>query len=178
MKSQFSLSNRENTNTPDGCFNINYDSLKEKICKVAEIRLVYKTKVKPSERIQIKSSEDAYKIFIQTWDQNTIEHVEEFKILLLNRSNKALGIAPISLGGTAGTVTDVKIILQYALKTNAQGMIICHNHPSGNDKPSESDSKITRKIKEAAELLDLQLMDHIIITPHEGYYSFADNGLL
>ena len=84
MKSQFSLSNSENTQTPDGCFNINYDSLKEKICKVAEVRLVYKTKVKPSERIQIKASEDAYKIFLQTWDQNTIEHVEEFKIFCAN----------------------------------------------------------------------------------------------
>lgn len=105
-------------------------------------------------------------------------YVEEFKILLLNRSNKALGIAPISLGGTAGTVTDVKIIMQYALKTNAQAIIICHNHPSGNYKPSESDTKITKKIKDAASLLDLQLMDHLIITPHEGYFSFADNGLL
>ena len=120
---------------------------------MAEIRLIYKTKVKPADRPQIKSSEDAYKLFLKSWDQNTIEHVEEFKILLLNRSNKALGIAPISLGGTAGTVTDVKIIMQYALKTNAQAIIICHNHPSGNDKPSESDTKITKKIKDAAEFI-------------------------
>ena len=145
---------------------------------MAEIRLIYKTKVKPADRPQIKSSEDAYKLFLKSWDQNTIEHVEEFKILLLNRSNKALGIAPISLGGTAGTVTDVKIIMQYALKTNAQAIIICHNHPSGNDKPSESDTKITKKIKDAAGLLDIQLMDHLIITPHEAYFSFADNGIL
>jgi DNA repair protein RadC len=89
-----------------------------------------------------------------------------------------LGTAPISLGGASGTVTDVKIILQYALKTNAIGIIICHNHPSGALNPSESDAKITHKIKDAAGLLDMQLLDHIIITPHEGYYSFADNGLL
>jgi DNA repair protein RadC len=178
MKSQFSLSNSENTQTPDGCFNINYDSLKEKICKVAEVRLIYKTKVKPSERLQIKQSKDAYDIFFSGWNQATIEHVEEFKILLLNRSNKVLGTAPISLGGASGTVTDVKIILQYALKTNAIGIIICHNHPSGALNPSESDTKITHKIKEAAGLLDMQLLDHIIITPHEGYYSFADNGIL
>jgi DNA repair protein RadC len=68
--------------------------------------------------------------------------------------------------------------MQYALKTNAQAIIICHNHPSGNDKPSESDTKITKKIKDAASLLDLQLMDHLIITPKEGYYSFSDNGIL
>ena len=72
----------------------------------------------------------------------------------------------------------MKLIFQYALKTNAQGLIICHNHPSGNNQPSDSDKKITQKIREAAELLDMHLMDHIIITPHDGYYSFADDGLL
>jgi DNA repair protein RadC len=146
--------------------------------KVAEVRLIYKTKVRPSDRLQIKSSTDAYNVFLQGWNRDTLEHVEEFKILLLNRSNKVLGTAPVSLGGTTGTITDVKIILQYALKTNAQGIIICHNHPSGNDQPSESDKRITHKIKEALELLDMQLFDHIIITAHEGFYSFADNGLL
>jgi DNA repair protein RadC len=160
----------------DAFFTIKLIALNPKYNKVAEVRLIYKTKVKPSERLQIKSSIDAYNIFLQGWNQDTLEHIEEFKILLLNRSNKVLGTAPISLGGTAGTVTDVKIIMQYALKTNAQGFIICHNHPSGNSQPSESDKKITRKIKEASEFLDMQLMDHIIITPNEGYYSFADNG--
>ena len=152
--------------------------MKNKVTKVAEVSLKYKTRIKPSERIQIKSSADANNIFIQGWNEDTLEHVEEFKILLLNRSNKALGTAQISLGGTAGTVTDVKLIFQYALKTNAQGLIICHNHPSGNNQPSEADKKITQKIREAAELLDMHLMDHIIITPHDGYYSFADDGLL
>jgi DNA repair protein RadC len=152
--------------------------LKNKIHTVAEVRLIYKTKVRPSDRLQIKSSTDAYNVFLQGWNHDTLEHIEEFKILLLNRSNKVLGTAAISLGGTTGTITDVKIILQYALKTNAQGLIICHNHPSGNDQPSESDKRITYKIKEALELLDMRLFDHIIITPNEGFYSFADNGLL
>ncbi len=152
--------------------------MKNKDTKVAEVSLKYKTRIKPSDRVQIKSSSDAYNIFIQGWNQDTLEHVEEFKILLLNRANKALGTAQISLGGTAGTVTDVKLIFQYALKTNAQGLIICHNHPSGNNQPSDADKKITQKIREAAELLDMHLMDHIIITPHDGYYSFADDGLL
>lgn len=152
--------------------------MKNKINKVAEVRLVYKTSVKPSERLQVKTSNDAYNIFIQGWNQDTLEHIEEFKILLLNRSNKVLGTAPISFGGTAGTVTDVKIILQYALKTNAHGIILCHNHPSGNNQPSESDKKITQKVKDAAGIMDIQLIDHIIITPHEGYYSFADDGLI
>lgn len=146
--------------------------------KVAEIKIIYKTKVKPSERVQIMNSFDAYNVFINLWDKDTIEYVEEFKILLLNRSNKVLGIAPISLGGTAGTVTDIKVIMQYVLKTNAQAIIICHNHPSGNLHPSESDNKITNKIKSASELFDIQLVDHLIITPNTGFYSFADNGML
>jgi DNA repair protein RadC len=147
--------------------------------KVAEVRLTYKTKVKPSERIVIKQSKDAYDIFISGWNQDTLEYVEEFKILLLNRSNKVLGTAPISIGGTSGTVTDVKIILQYALKTNAIGIIVCHNHPSGNLKPSEADKRITMKIKEATKIMDMQLLDHIILIPGGSeYFSFADNGLL
>ena len=151
--------------------------MKNKVTKVAEVSLKYKTRIKPSERIQIKSSADAYNIFIQGWNEDTLEHVEEFKILLLNRANKALGTAQISLGGTAGTVTDVKLIFQYALKTNAQGLIICHNHPSGNLAPSDSDTKITRKIREAGNLMDIQLLDHLIISDRD-YYSFADNGLI
>lgn len=153
--------------------------MKSKPNRVAEVRLTYKTKVKPSDRIQIKQSKDAYNIFMERWNQNTLEYVEEFKVILLNRSNKVLGIAPISIGGTSGTVTDVKIILQYALKTNAMGIIICHNHPSGNLTPSESDRKITQKIKSAAEIMDMQLLDHLIIIPGEiSYYSFADEGIL
>ena len=117
--------------------------MKNRVLKVAEVRLIYKTKIRPSDRVRIKTSTDAHNIFIQGWNQDTLEHVAEFKILLLNRSNMALGTSQISLGGTAGTVTDVKLIFQYALKTNAQGIIICHNHPSGNNQPSESDKKIT-----------------------------------
>jgi DNA repair protein RadC len=153
--------------------------MKSKPNRVAEVRLTYKTKVKPSDRIQIKQSKDAYNVFMEKWNPDTLEYVEEFKVILLNRSNKVLGIAPISIGGTAGTVTDVKIILQYALKTNASGIIICHNHPSGTISPSESDRKITQKIKDAAAIMDMQLLDHLIIIPGEiTYYSFADEGIL
>ncbi len=146
--------------------------------KVAEVKLIYKTRVKPSERVRINSSADAHSVFIKGWNPDTMEHIEEFKMLLLNRANMVLGTALISQGGTSGTVTDIKLIFQYALKTNAQGLIICHNHPSGNIQPSESDKKNTQKIKEAAGLLDMQLMDHLIIASNDDYYSFADNGLL
>jgi DNA repair protein RadC len=83
----------------------------------------------------------------------------------------------VSLGGISGTVTDVRIILQAALKANASGLLVCHNHPSGNLNPSDSDTTITRKIKEAGNLMDIQLLDHLILSS-EDFYSFADNGLL
>jgi DNA repair protein RadC len=117
---------------------------------VAEVSLTYVTKVKPSDRLTVKSSGDVHKIFFDSWNQNTIEHKETFKMLLLNRANKVLGITTISEGGLSGTVTDVRLIYQYAIKGNASGIIVAHDHPSGNKMPSESDLKITRKIKEAS----------------------------
>ena len=98
--------------------------------------------------------------------------------MLLTRSNKVLGIASISKGGINGTVTDVRIILQYAIKANASGIIICHNHPSGNVQPSESDMNITSKIKNSGNVMDVQLLDHLIIIPEGRYYSMADEGIL
>jgi DNA repair protein RadC len=145
---------------------------------VAEVSLTYKSKVPASQRPKISCSRDAYKIFNDSWEQDTLEHVEEFKILLLNRSNSVLGILPISKGGISGTVTDVRIILQAAIIANASGLIVCHNHPSSSLNPSESDTKITQKIKEAANLMDIQLLDHLILTTEDNYYSFADQGLL
>lgn len=144
--------------------------------KVTEVTLSYKTEVKPRDRELITSSQDAYNILYKFWNQNLIEYVEEFKILLLNRSNRVLGIASLSKGTTSASIVDIKHILQYAIKTNASGFIISHNHPSGNSDPSDSDITITRKVKEAAKFLDIALLDHIIILPAEGYYSFADDG--
>jgi DNA repair protein RadC len=143
---------------------------------VSEVTLTYKTRVNPKDRIIVTSSKDAYKLFFDSWNKNTIEHVEEFKLLLLNRSNSILGILSVSKGGISGTVTDIRLIFQGALKANASGIIVCHNHPSGNASPSESDRKTTQKIKEAGNLMDIQLLDHLIILPVEGYYSFADDG--
>ena len=145
---------------------------------VSEVTLSYKTKVNPKDRMKVTSSKDAYKLLFDSWNKNTIEYVEEFKLLLMNRSNAVLGILSVSKGGISGTVTDVRLIFQGALKSNASGIIICHNHPSGNGNPSESDKKITQKIKEAGNLMDIQLLDHIIILPVEGYFSFADEGVI
>ena len=148
-----------------------------KMFGVSEIELSYKSKVPASQRRKITCSRDANDLFKENWNHDTLEYCEEFKVLLMNRSNAVLGIIAVSKGGISGTVTDVRIVLQAALKSNASGLIVCHNHPSGSLNPSESDSKITQKIKEAGNVMDIQLLDHLIITA-EDYYSFADNGLL
>jgi len=88
-----------------------------------------------------------------------------------------LGITSISEGGLSGTVVDVRLILATALKAGASSMILCHNHPSGNLKPSEADYKITQKIKDAGETMDIQVLDHLIITG-EAYFSFSDEGVM
>ncbi len=144
---------------------------------VAEIELVYKSKVKPSERPRITSTKEAYQILLQTWDANKIEFVEQFKVILMNRAHRVLGIYELSSGGIAGTVADPKLVFMAALKSNACCLILSHNHPSGNLKPSHADEGLTRKISEAGKFLDIQVIDHIIVTS-EGYYSFADEGLL
>lgn len=147
--------------------------------KPAEVTISYKSKVRAADRPHVKSSHDAYKVLWEVWDKDSIEHVESFQILLLNRWNKVLGYSIISKGGTAGTVVDPKIIFQIALKSNASAIILAHNHPSGNTKPSDPDKKITRQLIDAGNLLDLQVLDHIILSPEKGdYISFGDEGLL
>ncbi len=145
---------------------------------IAEVSLVYRNKIKASERPKVKCSKDAYDLFIQSWNPDSIEYVEEFKMLLLNRSNTVLGIMSVSKGGISGTITDVRLIYQAAIKANASGIIVCHNHPSGNLNPSDSDIKITNKIKDAGKIMDVQLLDHLIINPESDYYSFADSGMI
>jgi DNA repair protein RadC len=145
---------------------------------VSEVKLSYRNKIKASDRIKITCSRDAYKIFMDNWNPEIIEFVEEFKLLLLNRANSVLGILEISKGGISGTVTDVRVVFQAAIKGNASGIICAHNHPSGNLNPSESDTRLTQKLKEAGNLMDIQLLDHLILSTEGDYYSFADNGLL
>jgi DNA repair protein RadC len=142
---------------------------------VAEIEITYKTHVPASLRPTIKCSADSYQILARFWNQDIIEFLEEFKIILLNRANRVLGICPISTGGITGTVADPRIILATAIKANAVSIILSHNHPSGNLTPSSSDIALTQKIKEASRYLDLQVLDHIILTK-DCYYSFADEG--
>lgn len=148
------------------------------LSRVSEIKLIYKNKVKSPERIKIIDAKSASKLVYEFWDKDTIEHIEEVKLLLLNRSNQVLGLVTISKGGTTGSLIDIKIVLQYALKTNSSGIIIIHNHPSGNSKPSKADINITSKLKKACELLDISFLDHLIITPGGEFISLNESQTL
>lgn len=144
---------------------------------VSEVEIIYKTRVKASERPQIKSSKEAYVLLKSSWDHGKIEYCEQFKILFLNQSLKVLGLYEMSSGGITGTVVDLRMLFSAALKANATSFMMAHNHPSGNLNPSEADKYMTNKIKMAGELLDIKLLDHLIITS-ESYYSFIDDGAL
>ena len=106
--------------------------MENQIMQVAEVQLIYKSKVKASLRPKVNSSKDVYNVFKSHWSTDTIDYVEEFKIMLLSRHNRVLGLVDISLGGTAGTLADPKVIFAAAIKGNASGIILAHNHPSGN----------------------------------------------
>ncbi|MEO6649552.1 MAG: DNA repair protein RadC [Chitinophagaceae bacterium] len=102
---------------------------------------------------------------------------EVFAVIFLNRANKINHFEIVSEGGISGTVADPRIILKKALEENAVSLILCHNHPSGNLRPSRADEELTAKIKEAARFLDIRVIDHVIVSD-EGYFSFADEGIL
>ncbi|MDB5277946.1 MAG: repair protein [Ferruginibacter sp.] len=145
--------------------------------KVAEVELVYKTKVKAAERPLIKTSKDCYETLLKVWDKNKMEMQEEFKVLLINQANRVTGVYEASAGGLTGTVADPRLILAAAIKGLAVNIVLAHNHPSGDLKPSGADEQLTLKIKTAASYHDIRVLDHIIVTT-DAYYSFADKGLL
>ena len=122
--------------------------------QLAEIQVSYNSNLKLKQKIT--SGDDAFKILIHNWNLDTIELQEEFKVLLLNRANNVLGIYPLSKGGSAGTVVDLKLLFAVALKCNATSIIVAHNHPSGTLKASEQDIKITKKISKGCELVLLE----------------------
>lgn len=126
------------------------------------------------EAVMIKNSQTAYEVLVPTL--GGLQH-EEFWIIILNRAHKVIKTEKISQGGLTGTVIDTRMILKHALDKRATSLIIAHNHPSGNRKPSDADVKITRKIKNAAEIMDIQVLDHIIVAG-DHYFSFADEGIM
>jgi DNA repair protein RadC len=144
---------------------------------VAEIQLSYHPEVKPSLRPKVTSSCEVYRILKSNWNEDLIELQEQFKVVLLNRANRVLGIVEISRGGISSTMVDPKLLFSAALKSGSSFMILAHNHPSGTLAPSPEDIKLTCKLAKSGLLLDIPVLDHIILTA-EGYYSFADNGIM
>jgi DNA repair protein RadC len=143
---------------------------------LSEIKVSYKSKVKYSEMRQIVTSKDAEEILRNVWSDD-MELREEFYILVLNRAHKVLGYYLISQGGLTGTVVDVKLVFSVALKCHACGIILAHNHPSGNTKPSAQDLDLTKKLVAGGKLLEVSVLDHLILTTEE-YFSFADEGMM
>jgi DNA repair protein RadC len=143
--------------------------------ELSEIQVSYKSKLKYSEMKTITTSKDAEEIFRGIWS-NKMEFVEEFFMLLLNRANKVKGWYKVSEGGTTGTVVDPKVIFSVALKCHACGIMLAHNHPSGNTKPSQQDMDLTKKLVAGGKVLEINILDHLILSA-EGYFSFADEGL-
>ncbi len=142
---------------------------------ISEIQLKYHPFKSP--KTKITNSNDAFTFLLDHWNLDTIELQEEFKILLLNRANEILGIHTLSKGGMTGTLVDLRLLFAVVIKSAACSFIMVHNHPSGNLKPSEQDKRLFRKITNAAEFLDIQVLDNMIISK-KGYFSFTDEGEL
>ena len=137
-----------------------------------EVQVTYHTKQLGPK---VTSSRDAYDFLVDRWEN--IDYCEKFYVILLNRANKVQGVAFISEGSVGGTIADPKKIFQIALKANASAIILSNNHPSGAMRPSQQDKNITEKCKEAGRFLDLPVIDHVIVTK-DGYFSFADEGMI
>jgi len=149
----------------------------KELFKVAEVQLSYKPHFKAQERPKITSSKQAYDILLSNWDANLINYIEQAKMILLNRNNRVLGIVDLSTGGGGSTVMDARVIFATALKATATSLIVAHNHPSGNTRPSSEDIRLTEKLKKAGKLLEIEVHDHLIIS-ESGYLSMAEEGLV
>ena len=151
--------------------------MKQTQLRVSEIEVSYRPAI--GRKPIIQSALDAAIELRPSFDEKTIALQEQFVVMYLNTRNRVLGIYPLSYGGITGTIAEVRLILSVALKVAATGIILSHNHPSGNLSPSSADKDITKKIGEACKFMDFKLLDHLILSPEEGeYFSFADEGLL
>lgn len=146
--------------------------------KVNEISIKYQGNFKISQAPKITSSVSAAELLFDTWNKDQIGLQECFKIMLLNNANKVKGLFEVSTGGITGTLVDLRIVFAVILKSLSCAVILAHNHPSGTLRPSEADKRLTEKIKKAAVLFDVKVLDHIIITCDGDFFSFSDQGLL
>lgn len=145
---------------------------------VSELSIKYKSKVPIKERATLAGSDSMAKSFFSYWDKDTIELHEDVYAMMLNTNMKAMGLICVGSGSSTQSMVDIRRVAQAALLVNANAVALCHNHPSGNLKPSMDDRNITKKADDALRCLGIKLIDHIILSPDGDYYSFADEGLL
>ena len=151
--------------------------MKKIISVFEEVQLIYKNKTKAENRPKIHSAEAAYNILISSWDKDRIALVEEFKMLMLDRSNRLMAISTLFVGGLDGVIIDPKIIFITALKRRCNGLILAHNHPSDTLEPSNMDIALTKQLTICGRFLELPIYDHIILS-EKGFYSFNDKGYI
>lgn len=144
---------------------------------IAEVKVSYKNTVKAKDRVQVKTSRDAYNALREMYDADEIDYIESSYILLLNHANHVIGKRLLSTGGRSACIIDTAVVAQISLSKNAHAIILSHNHPSGNLDASQQDIQITLKVKKALDLFDIRVLDHIIVTS-DGYTSMADEGLM
>lgn len=144
--------------------------------RVSEITMSYKNKVKAKDRMRISHSDDSYKA-VKPLFKDCIEYTERFIALYLNRAGHVLAAKVISDGISNSTVVDPPSILAPALKLHASSVILAHNHPSGNKSPSKTDIMLTKKIIGACDIMEIECLDHLIVT-RDSYTSFRDDGLI
>jgi len=145
--------------------------------KLPQTKITVKTKKGDGITYQMKSSSDAAQFFRTIFDADTIQWTEESAMIILNRANEVISVDKLSSGGTAGVIVDTKVVFTIALKLTGHSIILAHNHPSGNLKPSNEDIEVTRKLQKGGDILDIRVLDHIILSD-TGYLSMADEGYI
>jgi DNA repair protein RadC len=154
------------------------DTNKWEISNLGEVTISYVFKGSLKDRPTITGSYDVYKIAMEVIDKGAMGMQEQFLAIYLNRANTVIGAKVHFIGGIASVIVDMKLILATAAGLMASGVIVCHNHPSGNLEPSKQDRLLTEKLKEVLGLLDIQLMDHLILSPDGKWLSFVERGIL
>lgn len=145
--------------------------------QLPELRIKVERKDGDGQVYKVRTSEDAATFFRTIFNQDTILWTEESAMICLNRANEVIGYFKVSSGGTASTIMDAKVIFVQALQAGAHSIILAHNHPSGDLRPSEIDIKLTKQLIKGAQLLDMRVLDHIILT-EKSHTSMADNELM
>ena len=145
--------------------------------KLPQTKITVKTKKGDGITYQMKTSADAAQFFRTIFNADTIQWTEESAMITLNRANEVISVDKLSSGGTSGVIVDAKVVFTIALKLTGHSIILAHNHPSGNLKPSEQDIEITRKLRSGGDILDIRVLDHIILSDI-GYLSMADEGYI